>query len=91
MQPADMVHPPVYGLPALRAEIAAYLQVSRGIDCSPSQVFVTSGYRHTLTLIAQALLKAGDRSGSRTRDIRRRATCWPYASMPVPVPVDGTA
>jgi GntR family transcriptional regulator/MocR family aminotransferase len=61
MQPSDMVHPPVYGLPTLRAEIAAYLQVSRGIDCSPSQVFVTSGYRHSLTLIAQALLKAGDR------------------------------
>ena len=31
----DMVHPPFYGLPALRAEITAYLQVSRGIDCSP--------------------------------------------------------
>lgn len=61
MQPSDMVHPPVQGLPALRAEIAAYLQVSRGIDCAPSQVFVTSGYRHTMTLIAHALLKAGDR------------------------------
>jgi DNA-binding transcriptional MocR family regulator len=34
---------------ALRAEIAAYLQVSRGIDCAPSQVFVTSGYRHTMS------------------------------------------
>ena len=61
MQPSDMVHPPVYGLPALRAEIAAYLQVSRGISCSPSQVFVTSGYRHTMELIGHALLKAGDR------------------------------
>jgi GntR family transcriptional regulator/MocR family aminotransferase len=61
MQPSDMVHPPVYGLPALRTEIAAYLQVSRGIDCSPSQVFVTSGYRHTIELIGHALLKAGDR------------------------------
>jgi GntR family transcriptional regulator/MocR family aminotransferase len=61
MQPADMVHPPVYGLPRLRAEIAAYLQVSRGIDCTPSQVFVTSGYRHTLSLIVQVLLTAGDR------------------------------
>jgi GntR family transcriptional regulator/MocR family aminotransferase len=60
MQPSDMMHPPVYGMPELRAEIAAYLQVSRGIDCSPSQVFVTSGYRHTITLIAQALLTAGD-------------------------------
>ena len=61
MQPSDMVHPSVYGLPALRAEIAAYLQVSRGINCSPSQIFVTSGYRHTVELFAHALLKAGDR------------------------------
>ena len=61
MQPSDMVHPSVYGLPALRAEIAAYLQVSRGINGSPSQIFVTSGYRHSIELIAHALLKAGDR------------------------------
>jgi GntR family transcriptional regulator/MocR family aminotransferase len=61
MQPSDMVHPSVYGLPTLRAEIAAYLQVSRGINCSPSQIFVTSGYRHTVELIAHALLQAGDR------------------------------
>jgi GntR family transcriptional regulator/MocR family aminotransferase len=61
MQPSDMVHPPVCGSPALRAQIAAYLQVSRGVNCSPSQVFVTSGYRHSIELIAHALLKAGDR------------------------------
>jgi GntR family transcriptional regulator / MocR family aminotransferase len=61
MQPSDMAHPSVFGLQGLRTEIAAYLQVSRGIDCSPSQVFVTSGYRHTMELIAHALLKAGDR------------------------------
>jgi GntR family transcriptional regulator / MocR family aminotransferase len=61
MQPIDMAHPPVYGLHALRVQIAAYLQVSRGIDCSPSQVFVTAGYRHTIELIAHALLNAGDR------------------------------
>ena len=61
MQPSDMAHPSVLGLPKLRAEIAAYLQVSRGISCSPSQVFVTSGYRHTIELIAHSMLKAGDR------------------------------
>jgi GntR family transcriptional regulator/MocR family aminotransferase len=61
MQPSDMIHPSVYGLQELRTEIATYLQVSRGIDCSPSQVFVTSGYRHTLELITLALLKTGDR------------------------------
>ncbi|HEY4345487.1 MAG TPA: PLP-dependent aminotransferase family protein [Parvibaculum sp.] len=61
MQPSDMAHPSVYGLQALRREIAAYLQVSRGINCAPSQIFVTSGYRHTIELIGHALLKAGDR------------------------------
>ena len=61
LQPSGMVHPPVHGLPVLRAEIAAYLQVSRGINCSPSQIFVTSGYRNTIELIAHALLKVGDR------------------------------
>jgi GntR family transcriptional regulator/MocR family aminotransferase len=61
MQPTDMVHPSVFGLPVLRAEIATYLQVSRGINCSPSQIFITSGYRHTMERIAHALLKPGDR------------------------------
>jgi len=61
MQPSDMTHPAVAGMPALRAQIAAYLQVSRGINCAPSQVFVTSGYRHTIALIAHAVLKTGDR------------------------------
>jgi len=61
MQPIDMVHPPVHGSWALRSEIAAYLQVSRGIGCGPSQIFVTSGYRATLALISHALLKPGDR------------------------------
>ena len=61
MQPSDMAHPSIYGLPKLRAEIAAYLQVSRGINCAASQVFVTSGYRHTIELIGLTLLKAGDR------------------------------
>jgi GntR family transcriptional regulator/MocR family aminotransferase len=60
-QPADLVHPPVHGIWALRSEIAAYLQVSRGIRCVPSQIFVTSGYRATLALICQTLLKPGDR------------------------------
>lgn len=60
MQPIDMVHPAVFGLPVLRAQIAAYLHVARGISCAPSQVFITSGYRQSIELIAHALLRAGD-------------------------------
>jgi GntR family transcriptional regulator / MocR family aminotransferase len=61
MQAPDMGHPSTAGLQELRTEIAAYLQVSRGINCTPSQVFITSGYRHTLELITYALLKRGDK------------------------------
>src|SRR5262249_34836062 len=92
MQPSDMVHPPVYGLPALRAQIAAYLQVSRGIGCSPSQVFVTSGYRHTIELIAHSVLKAGDRVWLEdpgyppTREILEHLH---IAAVPVPVDREG--
>ncbi|WP_062643355.1 PLP-dependent aminotransferase family protein [Caballeronia arationis] len=92
MQPSDMVHPSVYGLPELRAEIAAYLQVSRGIDCSASQIFVTSGYRHSLELIAHALLKAGDRVWLEnpgyppSRELLRNLN---IAAVPVPVDRDG--
>jgi GntR family transcriptional regulator/MocR family aminotransferase len=89
MQPSDMVHPSIYGLPALRTEIATYLQVSRGISCSPSQVFVTSGYRHTIEVIAHALWKAGDHVWLEdpgyppTREILRHMKI-----TPVPVRVD---
>lgn len=60
MQAFDMVHPPVCGLEELRVAIATYLHVSRGIKCAPTQVFVTSGYRHSIELISHALFNAGD-------------------------------
>ncbi|VVQ18396.1 HTH-type transcriptional regulatory protein GabR [Pseudomonas fluorescens] len=57
----DMANPSVYGLESLRSAIATYLQVARGITCSSAQVFITSGYRNTLSLITHALLTPGDR------------------------------
>jgi GntR family transcriptional regulator/MocR family aminotransferase len=57
---AEMANPSAHGLDSLRNAIASYLQVARGISCQPSQVFVTSGYRNTLTLIVHALLQPGD-------------------------------
>ena len=92
MQPPDMAHPSVYGLPVLRAEIAAYLQVSRGITCSPFQIFVTSGYRNTMELIAHALLKAGDRvwvENPGYPPTRRLLENMNIAAVPVPVDRDG--
>ncbi len=90
MQPIDMAHPPVLGLPALRTEIATYLQVSRGIDCRPAQVFLTSGYRHTMELIGHALLQPGDQVWMEdpgyppTRELLAH-----MRAEAIPVPVDG--
>jgi GntR family transcriptional regulator / MocR family aminotransferase len=92
MQPRDMALPSAYGLPALRAEIAAYLHVSRGISCTPRQIFVTSGYRHTIELIARAVLKAGDDVWCEnpgyppTREILAHMN---IAAVPVPVDREG--
>lgn len=89
MQPSDMVHPAVYGWPALRAQIAAYLQVSRGINCSASQIFVTSGYRHSIELIAHALLKAGDRVWLESPGYPPTRELFGHIQIAVvPVPVD---
>lgn len=90
MQPADMMYPPLAGLPALRTAVAAYLQVARGIACTPRQVIVTSGYRSTLDLIARTLFRQGDRVWVEdpgfppTRDLLRHSGLRPH-----PVPVDG--
>jgi GntR family transcriptional regulator/MocR family aminotransferase len=92
MQPGDMALPPATGLATLRAEIAAYLHVSRGIDCAPEQVFVTSGYHHTIGLIGRALLNRGDRVWLEnpgyppTREVLKLIGATPVA---IPVDEDG--
>src|ERR1700754_3445161 len=51
---AEASAPPLYPDPRgeleLRREIAAYLAVARGINCSPSQVIITGGFRAGLGL-----------------------------------------
>ncbi len=58
----DMVYPPFAGVTILREAIAGYLRVSRGINCVPQQVFITSGYRDTIELVSRTLLAAGDKA-----------------------------
>jgi GntR family transcriptional regulator/MocR family aminotransferase len=60
LQAPELAYPPSGGLPALRSATAAYLQVARGIHCQPSQVFITSGYNHSLRLVLQALFEPGE-------------------------------
>ncbi|WP_315384926.1 PLP-dependent aminotransferase family protein [Microvirgula aerodenitrificans] len=57
---AAMAYPDPCGHEALRHAIASYLGISRGIACTPEQVFVTAGYRCALDLVCRAVLQPGD-------------------------------
>ncbi len=46
------------GRPEFRSVLAAYLKKSRGVDCSPEQIIVTTGAKQALTLIAKCLLNS---------------------------------
>ncbi|MFO2465582.1 PLP-dependent aminotransferase family protein [Pseudomonas sp. 15FMM2] len=55
-----LVYPDPRGHAPLRAAIATYLGISRGIACHPEQVFVCAGYRACLDLISRTLMRQGD-------------------------------
>ncbi|WP_213133438.1 MocR-like pyridoxine biosynthesis transcription factor PdxR [Citrobacter sp. FP75] len=76
----------------LRQAIVDYLRVSRSIECLPEQVFITSGYAASMTLILRALAKPGE--GMWVEDpgfplIRPVVTQEQVALMPVPVDGEG--
>ena len=83
---------PLYGLPALRTEIAAYLQLSRGINCSPSQIF-ESGLPPQHRVDRPFIVKAGDRVWLEepgyppTRELLGHT--WRIAAVSVPVDREG--
>lgn len=55
-----LVYPDPQGYAPLRAAIATYLGISRGIACRAEQVFVCAGYRACLDLISHTLMQPGD-------------------------------
>jgi len=58
---ANMTYPEPLGFWPLREAIAQYLALSRGIQCSPSNVVVTDGYQGALDLISNLILRSGDK------------------------------
>ncbi len=56
---AEVSAPPLYPDPRgeleLRREVAGYLAVARGIECSPSQILITGGYASGLGLALRVL------------------------------------
>lgn len=93
---AEATAPPLYPDPrgefSLRREIAAYLALARGIDCSPSQVIITGGFGAGLGL-ALAVLDLG----GRTAWIENPGFSWSRKGLelarlslaPIPVDADG--
>jgi GntR family transcriptional regulator/MocR family aminotransferase len=48
------------GYPPLRELLCAYLRSSRGVNCTPEQIVITSGSQQALYLLAHLLLAPGD-------------------------------
>ena len=71
--------PDPHGLPELRAELAAYLRRSRGLNVTPAHILVTRGVSAGLALLTAALLRPGDKVGVEepgypaAREVLRRA------------------
>ncbi|WP_417663396.1 PLP-dependent aminotransferase family protein [Pseudomonas sp.] len=59
---AAPIYPDPRGELELRREIAGYLAISRGIDCSPSQIIVTGGYGAGLGLTLRVLGVEGEKA-----------------------------
>lgn len=57
----DLMNPPVAGYKPLREAISNYVNVSRGINCTPDQIFITSGYKHSLAFILNSLAQKSDK------------------------------
>ncbi|WP_354692214.1 PLP-dependent aminotransferase family protein [Phytobacter sp. RSE-02] len=55
-----MNQPDPAGYAPLREAIATYLGISRGIACTPEQVFITIGYQGALELLCRTVLRSGD-------------------------------
>lgn len=71
----------------LRQEIAAYVQQSRGVSCTPNQVFISSGTQVQLQMICQFFHEAQSVAIENPGFIRARAVFeqqrMPYEAVPV--------
>lgn len=89
---SDMRSPDPKGYLPLRQALAAYLLISRGISCKPSQIIITDGYKGTLDIISRGFLKANDPiwvedpSYPVTRNLLKAVGC---VIMPIPVDAEG--
>lgn len=53
---SDLCSTPSQGVESLRDEIAGYLREYRGIPCGADDIFITTGIRHSIDLVARTVL-----------------------------------
>ena len=84
-----LVYPDARGYAPLRAAIASYLGISRGISCHPEQIFVCAGYRACLDLISHTLMRQGETCWLEEPGyFMARSALLEAGAQLVPVPVD---
>jgi GntR family transcriptional regulator/MocR family aminotransferase len=82
-------YPESTGALELRAQIAGYLALARGIRCTPDQIIITRGYRDGLNLAIRTLRVEGCAAWMEEPGYFATGLGLTLAGMrPVPVPVD---
>lgn len=89
---APAVYPDPRGEHELRREIAAHLALSRGIECRPSQIFITAGFSGALGVTLQVMRAEGRAAWVENPGFlpsRRALEISRIATVPIPVDEDG--
>lgn len=86
---APLIYPDPRGEPELRREIAAHLALSRGIECRPSQIFITAGFSGALGVTLRVLKAEGQSAWVENPGFPPCRKALEIAQLaPVPIPVD---
>lgn len=86
---SDLAYPPQSGYAPLKAELAKYLQLARGITCAPEQIMIVAGYQSALGLLAEILAIKNHSVWLEDPGYLYGRKAWAQAGAQiVPVPVD---
>jgi len=86
---APAVYPDPRGELELRREIAAHVALARGLECRPSQVFVTAGFAGALGMTLNVLGVEGRQAWMENPGFFQSRRALELARLtPVPIPVD---
>ena len=86
---APALYPDPRGEMELRREIAAHLALARGIECRPSQIFITAGFAGALGTVLGVLGAEGREAWMENPGFFQSRNALELARLvPVPVPVD---